>query len=115
MFVFLEWDDMVNCYVLRWKEFYDSWLSIKKPVLLLRYEDLQTNLKGQLNRIANFLKLPVTDDRVHFAIDHQEGLFHRGHHPYDYGRIYKGEHQKWLSHAAVYAETLIADRFKSEG
>ena len=111
----LEWDDMLVCYILRWKEFYDVWLTFNKPMILLRYDDLKTNMERELHKISDFLHLNSTGKRVSHTLKHSEGQFHRKHSAYSYDKIYQGEKQKWVDYIVEYTNKNIAAKFDKNG
>ncbi|MEL6579895.1 MAG: sulfotransferase domain-containing protein, partial [Cyanobacteria bacterium J06621_12] len=54
-----------------WSENTGSWLGARKNdanFLLLRYEDFQTNIVEQLNKIANFMSLKCSDSDIAKAV-----------------------------------------------
>ena len=106
-----DWDDRFCCYILQWTDFYEAWISFKKPMLLLRYEDLQTNLTAQLYRISDFLRLNYSQQRVTHTLQNSEGQYHRAHHTYNYADIYRGEKGTLVKQTMKYTNDIIAAKF----
>ena len=105
------WDSLFYCYILRWKRFFDGWLSFTGPILRVQYEDLQSNLDDELHKIADFLNLAVSDESILHTLKHSEGKFHREHHTYNFTEIYQGEKQMWLDNAIGYTNMKLAAKF----
>ena len=52
-----------------------------KPLLIITYEDLQTNLQGEMKRLLNFLGMPIDKRRLQCVLCNSEGLHHRNSTP----------------------------------
>ena len=52
-----------------------------KPLLIITYEDLQTNLHGEMKRLLNFLGMPIDKRRLRCVLCNSEGLHHRNSTP----------------------------------
>ncbi len=51
-----------------WEEIYTDYLSVGSDVLVVHYEDLKTDLRGQVVRILENLEMPVDDLRVNCSL-----------------------------------------------
>jgi Sulfotransferase domain len=60
-------DDLASNEMKVWSQFHRYWLEAQIPVLVVRFEDLITNLNGELSRIARFLLMD--SKRVSHASD----------------------------------------------
>ena len=61
----------------------EVWLNITTanvPTIVVRYEDMLRDTRGQLRRMLDFLKYPYTEDRLDCVLNHQIQTFHRQHH-----------------------------------
>ncbi|BFZ18265.1 hypothetical protein BsWGS_21304 [Bradybaena similaris] len=54
------WRSFSEAHASAWYSFHKDWLSYKKPVLVVRYEDVLSNPETQVKRIAEFLQVPIT-------------------------------------------------------
>ena len=56
------------------------WLSRRKPILILLYDDLKMELPSQLIRICQFLNVTCSDELLDCVVAKSEGNFHRAPH-----------------------------------
>ena len=61
-----------------YRNFYFHWLTeFDGPTLVLRYDDMVSDLYPQLVRIRNFLGAPVSNEQLQCVLCFSEGKFHR--------------------------------------
>ncbi len=73
--------------VMRSKYFWDKWVErqcsrfwlkdSKIPTLVIKYEDLKSNLKVNLRKMANFLEVKASENKLNCVVKKSEGEFHR--------------------------------------
>ena len=114
-FVSAEWADFVYCHISLWSSFYETWMTFRKPMMLLRYEDLKSDLKGQLRRLVHFLKVPVEPDAIERTVANSEGLFHRSSSGQETIRLYSNKMQTLLNTTIAYVEHILANKFDRLG
>ena len=54
-----------------------SWLVDRRPIFLMKYDDLKSNLTGVLREAAKFLDLNTTDAILECTKTNSEGSYHR--------------------------------------
>lgn len=52
-----------------WRSHVEHWLSLNSSVLVVKYENLFTNLYAELKRIMQFIKFPYTEDDLNCTIN----------------------------------------------
>lgn len=77
LFIVSEWNDFVTGKSRTWANTAINFLQYSKKVLVIYYEDLQTNLYENLLKIVNFLGLPVDENRLLCALGNPHGKFKR--------------------------------------
>ena len=76
-FSFTEWTDFVTGKSRTWANTAINFLQYSKRVLVIYYEDLQSNLYDNLVKIVEFLGLPVEEDRLLCVLGNPHGKFKR--------------------------------------
>ena len=114
-FVFVEWADFVYCHISYWPKFHETWMTFRKPMMLLRYEDLKSDLKGQLRRLVHFLKVPLAPDAIERTAANSEGQFHRNSSGQGTIRLYSKKMQTLLNTTIDYVEKILANKFDRLG
>ena len=76
-----EWDEFLWSYMGRWKARLKNWVldSHKQAVHVVRYEDLQRDVPGEIAKILNFLKIPFNKDELPKRLDGDFTKFKRKH------------------------------------
>ena len=76
-----EWDEFLQSYMGRWKARLKNWVldSCKQAVHVVRYEDLQRNVPGEVAKILNFLKIPFNKEELPIRLDGDFTKFKRKH------------------------------------
>ena len=74
---FTEWTDFVTGKSRAWADTVISFLQYSKRVLVIYYEDLQTNLYDNLVKMVEFLGLPVEEDRLLCVLGNPDGKLKR--------------------------------------
>ncbi|XP_071824617.1 sialate:O-sulfotransferase 2-like isoform X1 [Apostichopus japonicus] len=76
------WPDCVKSMSRGWLALVDQITDkfTNETVLVVRYQDLKTDLPNQLRRIVEFLGLPLDEKRLNCTIQRTEGNFHRPKH-----------------------------------
>ena len=80
------WQWFISDYSKRYVKMINSWLSSKGtkiPTIVVRYEDLVTDTRTQLQRMLEFLQYPCTKEQLDCVINHQVETFHRKQHSFD--------------------------------
>jgi Sulfotransferase domain len=65
-------NDELDMRVGSWSDHVLSWINMaetRNKFLLLRYEDMLVNAEGELARVAEFLNIPATSDRLKRAVE----------------------------------------------
>lgn len=87
-----------------------------KPVHILQYEKLKTNLSSELHSLATFLNVPVTPDDVKCAVDNCRGQYHRQasfeHRIKQINEVFTSEDFLEIDQLQRDVETLLHERFK---
>ena len=82
------WDYKVSKSASSWRSHVGYWLSLNHTSLLVvKYENLFTNLYAELKRITEFIKFPYTEDALNCSVNYfVKQHFHRRHfrNQYDY-------------------------------
>jgi len=74
------WDNAVKIYSSIWQAHIKKFLaSLKTPTLVVKYENLITDLHTELKRMMEFLKFPYTEDDLQCTINSTIEGFHRKH------------------------------------
>ena len=77
-----EWPTFVNKNIARWQTINSGALqTFNRPLYILLYENLLTDLKHELRKIFQFLNITVNDTVFDCAVLQQEGGFHRVRKP----------------------------------
>ncbi|CAC5364439.1 unnamed protein product [Mytilus coruscus] len=71
------WYEFVRDHTILWERYYTEWLEAERPVFLLYYEDLKTNLPATLKKLAHFLEWRVHKKDIDCTLVMSEGHFHR--------------------------------------
>ncbi|KAI6659127.1 Fatty-acid amide hydrolase 2 [Oopsacas minuta] len=71
------WSEFVSKMSKIWEMTVRTWLQEDKPLLIVRYEDLKSDLLNQLKRILTFLKVPYTEDQLHCVLKANLDTFKR--------------------------------------
>ncbi|PIK38910.1 putative WSC domain-containing protein 1 [Apostichopus japonicus] len=76
------WPNTVKGLSRRWKSLVKQITDkfTNENLLVVRYQDLKTDLPNQLRRIVEFLGLPLDEKRLNCTIQRTEGNFHRPKH-----------------------------------
>jgi len=57
---------------------------IKLPMLIVKFENLKSNLFSELKRMLDFLEVPYTDEDIECTVNSKSDSFHRSHHDRSY-------------------------------
>ncbi|CAH1782683.1 unnamed protein product [Owenia fusiformis] len=69
-----------------WYNFYATYIQLFlngrtiEDLLVIKYEDMKTNLERELRKLAKFFKIDVSDNVVNCVVCNAEGNFHRKHY-----------------------------------
>ena len=78
-----EWDLFLRKQMIKWAKYFDEWL-IKRglhPVMVIKYEDLQTDPSPRVREILDFLRYPHTPEMLRRQLAQDFTLFQRQNHP----------------------------------
>lgn len=64
-----DWESHVALQSRKWREHTEFWMKLDKPHTVIRYEDLVARPAVELMAIADFLGLPVTEEKVAQAVE----------------------------------------------
>ena len=81
----MDWKRYAISAAYRYQRTVERWLKEPTiPTIVVRYEDLVTDTRTQLQRMLEFLQYPYTKERLDCVINHQVETFHRKHnHEFD--------------------------------
>lgn len=76
-----EWDEFLQSYMGRWKARLKNWVldSRKQAVHIVRYEDLQGDVAGEVAKMLNFLKIPFNKEELPIRLSSDFTKFKRKH------------------------------------
>ena len=76
-----EWDKFVTGRIEVWQKYFSNWIlnSESRPVLVVKFEDLKTDLIGQVKRMLDFLKFPYMEDELRSTLAEGFNKFRRAH------------------------------------
>ena len=76
-----KWDEHVTRKIEVWQRYFSDWIlnNDSRPVLVVRFEDLKTDLIGQVKRMLDFLKFPYMKDELRNRLAKGFGAFRRAH------------------------------------
>ena len=73
----------MKSYAGRWKSHVERWLGPQLPidssVLVVKYENLKTDLRTELIRMMKYLEYPYTEEDLECTIKSNTNGFHRNH------------------------------------
>lgn len=97
-----------------WERYYTEWLEAERPVFLLYYEDLKTNLPATLKKLAHFLEWRVHKKDIDCTLVTSEGHFHRRHvHNITNSEIFVGKLWHKLEDAELNLAEIASERRKA--
>nr|XP_006823242.1 PREDICTED: WSC domain-containing protein 2-like [Saccoglossus kowalevskii] len=73
----VEWEDFAMEHFKKWINMMAEWISSKKPLLVVHYEDLKHDTVYEVKRMLSFLNMTLTPERLHCLEMDIEGNFHR--------------------------------------
>jgi len=74
------WNDTLRRFSKAWRGHLETYLrTTKTPTLVLKYENLHTDLHTELERMMKFLEFPYTEDDLKCTIKSTIEGFHRKH------------------------------------
>ncbi len=79
MFNFAAWLKYVPEAGWSYLYFHLNWVNFQGPVHVIRYEHLQRDLKGEMRKLMQFLKMPISEKTLQCIYQNSEGSFHRQH------------------------------------
>ena len=95
----------------KWITFHVDWLKqFKKPLLVIRYENLKSDLLKEVGRICRFLGFEFTKRQRECVLNHAEGNFHRKHQKKD--RVISKKQDLYLKKATQQVEKEIQNRLQ---
>lgn len=113
-FYFLGWYEFVRDHTTLWERYYTEWLEAERPVFLLYYEDLKTNLPATLKKLAHFLEWRVHKKDIDCTLVTSEGHFHRRHvHNITNSEIFVGKLWHKLEDAELNLAEIASERRKA--
>ena len=76
-----KWDKFVTGMIEVWQKYFSNWMlnNESRPVLVVRFEDLKTDLIGQVKRMLDFLKFPYMEDELRSRLAEGFNKFQRPH------------------------------------
>ena len=91
------WNDAIRRYSRSWRAHVETYLrTTKSPTLVVKYENLLTDLHTELKRMMEFLKFPYTEDDLQCTIKSTIEGFHRKHNK-NVIDPYSPEQRKYMS------------------
>ncbi|XP_052065166.1 WSC domain-containing protein 1-like [Mytilus californianus] len=108
------WYEFVRDHTTLWERYYTEWLEAERPVFLLYYEDLKTNLPATLKKLAHFLEWRVHKKDIDCTVVTSEGHFHRRHvHNITNSEIFVGKLWHKLEDAELNLAEIASERRKA--
>ena len=98
-----DWQAVIDKQLMRWKGMMMN-LVVKvgrRPVLLVKYEDLQANATKEVLRMLEFLRIPHTPDQVAAILKEREFTRYYRNHTDDFEH-YTPEQKKSFNTAIIY-------------
>ena len=76
-----KWDKFVTRNIELWQKYFSNWILNRecRPVLVVRFEDLKTDLIGQVKRMLDFVKFPYMEDELRTRLAEGFTKFRRVH------------------------------------
>lgn len=76
-----EWDEFLRGYMERWQTRLKNWVldSQEHPVHVVRYEDLQQDVPGEVAKVLTFLKIPFNEEELSIRLKSDFTTFKRKH------------------------------------
>lgn len=78
-----KWDTFLYGIVPRWQKTIVKWfvesIDFRKPILVVRYEDLKNDNLAQVERILNFIHFPFAKEVIEKRLQEDYGVFRRSH------------------------------------
>ncbi|KAK7088832.1 WSCD family member CG9164-like [Littorina saxatilis] len=71
------WNSFTTNFQRRWLTFHEEWMTFKKPLLLIVYENLVVSLPEHLQKMAEFIKHPSLKINISCALADSTGHFRR--------------------------------------
>ena len=95
------WETFVCVNIGAWKNFNLLWLrNFSKPLYPLFYENLQTDLQNELQKLFQFLQVPINETALGCIEENKEGNFHRQN------KTIVGKEQNSLKLSDLYTEDM---------
>ncbi|KAI6659139.1 WSC domain-containing protein 2-like [Oopsacas minuta] len=76
---YTNWSKLVTALAELWETTLRTWLKHDIPVLVVRYEDLESDLLNQMKRILTFLQVPYTEEKLDCVFNTKKDTFKRNH------------------------------------
>ena len=101
-----EWIKFSHKYLEKWKERTINWVfdNVRHPVHVVRYEDLQRDAVGEVEKILDFLNFPYTHDDIIAKLGLDYTDFKRQHRQQDDFQYFTAEQKKDIE---VYLSDMI--------
>jgi len=91
------WNETLRRFSKAWRGHLETYLrTTKTPMLVLKYENLLTDLHTELERMMKFLEFPYTEDDLQCTIKSAVEGFHRKHNK-NFTDLYTPEQRKLVS------------------
>ena len=76
-----KWDKFVTRNIELWQKYFSNWILNRecRPCLVVRFEDLKTDLIGQVKRMLDFVKFPYMEDELRTRLAEGFTKFRRVH------------------------------------
>ena len=76
-----KWNSFVMRKIKVWQQYFLGWAikGLTRPVLVLRYEDLETDRIGQMKRMLDFLRVPYSEVGLQQRMTVDLGALHQQH------------------------------------
>ena len=89
-----EWGKFVTSMIEVWQKYFSNWIlnSESRPVLVVRFEDLKTDVICQVKRMLNFLKFPHMEDELRSRLAVGFNKFRRAHGAENFAHFTPNQH-----------------------
>ncbi|XP_077978723.1 sialate:O-sulfotransferase 1-like [Glandiceps talaboti] len=87
-----DWREFVTLKASLWRESISSWLTSTRPVMVVRYEDVQDEPEYEIFKMLEFMNVTVDETRLHCLqqVEFEESI-HRPEHEYSHLEFYNQE------------------------
>ena len=90
---FISDEDIIK-FLKGWKVFYNKWLQFKRPLLILLYDEMKSDLPSQLQRMCKFLTGSCSQSLTSCILHQRDGVDPRYHQKHNYSQMFSPENRE---------------------